>query len=281
LQQYNSKILQVFKFITHKSFFINLLVIIFIMLLLVFIFFGLLGKITKHDETEKVPNVLGKTYDEAKQVLEAAGLEAGIQDSVYIDTAKALEVMRQSPDADATVKSDRTIYLTINRAVPPQIEMPDLRGFSLKSAELYLQSLGLKLGDTTYVPDIAKNAVKDQEYKGNPILPGTKINMGSRIDLVIGNGVGEEMMSVPDLVGMTVAQARDYLSSSNIELGAPIVQGQVTDIENAFVVKQNPPPYSQDAATGENVPNKIRPGQIMDIWISATPPIRDSSVAPQ
>ena len=42
--------------------------------------------------------------------------------------------MRQSPDADAIVKSDRTVYLTINRAVPPQIDMPDLRGFSIKSA---------------------------------------------------------------------------------------------------------------------------------------------------
>ena len=103
-------------------------------MLIVFIFFSLLGKITKHDETQKVPSVIGKTYDEAKQILEAASLEASIQDSVYIDTARALQVMRQSPDADAIVKSDRKIYLTINRSVPPQIDMPDLRGFSLKSA---------------------------------------------------------------------------------------------------------------------------------------------------
>lgn len=235
---------------------------------------------TKHDEVQKVPNVLGKTFDEAKQILEAANLEAGIQDSMYVDTAKALEVMRQSPDADAIVKTDRTIYLTINRAVPPQVEMPDLRGFSLTSAKLYLQSLGLKVGDTTFVPDIAKNAVKEQDYNGKEILPGTKINMGSHIDLVIGNGVGEEVMSVPDLVGMTVAQARSYLESSNIELGAVINEGQVTDTENAFVIRQNPAPYSQDA-TGETVKNKIRPGQIMDIWISATPPQQDSTATPQ
>ena len=270
-----------FKFITHKSFLVNLLVIVLIVLVLVFAFFSLLGVITKHNEYQKVPSVVGKTYDEASQILKTANLEAVIQDSVYEDTARALQVMRQSPEADATVKSDRTIYLTINRAVPPQVEMPDLRGFSLKSAQLYLQNIGLKIGDTTYVPDIAKNAVKDQKFNGNSIEPGTKINMGSRVDLVIGNGVGQSLMSVPDLIGMTVAQARNYLGTSNIELGSIIPDGTVTDTENAFVIKQNPGPYSE-IADGETVPNKIRPGQIMDIWISATPPVRDSTtILPQ
>jgi beta-lactam-binding protein with PASTA domain len=247
-----------------------------VILLLVFIFFSLLGKITKHDETQKVPSVIGKTYDEAKQLLATAGLEASIQDSVYIDTARALQVMRQSPDADAIVKSDRTIYLTINRAVPPQIDMPDLRGFSLKSAQLYLQSLGLKIGDTTYVPDIAKNAVRDQLFNGESIAPGTKINMGSKINLVIGNGIGQETMNVPDLIGMTVVEARSYLSNSSIELGAIIPLGEVTDTENAYIARQNPEPYSEIAA-GESVRNKISPGQIMDIWISSTPPVKDST----
>jgi beta-lactam-binding protein with PASTA domain len=266
----------VLKFITHKSFLVNILVIILVILLIIFIFFSLLGKITKHDETQKVPSVIGKTYDEAKQILEVAGLDASIQDSVYIDTAKALQVMRQSPDGDAIVKLGRKIYLTINRSVPPQIDMPDLRGFSLKSAQLYLQSLGLKIGDTTYVPDIAKNAVKDQLFNGTSIEPGTKINMGSKISLVIGNGVGQETMNVPDLIGMTVTEARSYLSNSSIELGAIIPLGQVTDTENAYIARQNPQPYSEIAA-GESVRNKIGPGQIMDVWISSTPPAKDTT----
>jgi len=74
---------------------------------------------------------------------------------------------------------------------------------------------------------------------------------------------------------MTVAQARDYLNSSNIELGSIIPGGQVTDLENAYIVKQNPQPYTEIA--GETVSNKIRPGQIMDIWISSTPPVKDST----
>lgn len=256
-----------FKFITHKSFLVNLLVIILLVGILVFLFFSLLGVITNHNESEKVPNVTGKTYDEAKKILETEGFEAGIQDSVYSDTARPLQVIRQSPDVDATVKAGRTVYLTINRAVPPQVEMPDLRGFSIKSAELYLQSLGLKVGDTTYVYDIARNAVKDQQVNGKTITPGTKINMGSSIDLVIGNGVSDIELDVPNLVGITVTEARSLLSSYGLILGAIIPLDAVTDTAHAYVVNQRPIQF-QTNPDGSATNNKIRQGQVMDIWIS-------------
>ncbi len=265
-----------FKFITHKSFFVNLLVIILVVLLLIFLFFSLLGVMTKHDETQKVPSVIGRNYNEAERLLKAAGLAVNIQDSIFTDTAGPLQVMRQSPDADAVVKAGRTIYLTINRAVPPQVEMPDLRGFSLKSAELFLQSLGLKMGELTYVPDIAKNAVKDQLINGNPLAPGTKINMGSSIDLLIGNGLGDQEIDVPDLIGMTVSEAQSYLSGNNIELGAVIAESPINDTATAYIISQKPDKYS-DIAPGERIRNKIRAGQIMDVWISTTPPVIDTT----
>lgn len=268
-----------FKFITDKSFFVNLLAVILVVLILIFLFFSLLGVITGHDETQKVPYVLGKSYAEAESVLKVAGLKAGIQDSLYSDTARPLQVMRQSPDADAIVKSGRTIYLTINRSVPPQVEMPDLRGFSLKSAELYLQSLGLKMGELTYVPDIARNAIKDQLLNGKSLAPGTKINMSSSIDLLIGNGLGDAQMDVPDLIGMTVDEARSYLSGNNIELGAIIALDGITDTATAYITRQKPDKYAE-TADGQVIINKIRAGQIMDVWISATAPAIDTTTRP-
>ena len=70
--------------------------------------------------------------------------------------------------------------------------MPDLRGFSIKSTGLYLQSVGLKQGDVSYVPDIAQNAVKEQLFNNAPITPATKITWGSSISVAVGNGVGSE-----------------------------------------------------------------------------------------
>lgn len=267
-----------FKFITDKPFWVNLLVVIGVVIILFLLFFSTLGIITRHSSLEKVPSVLGKTADEAKKTLEASGFDVVVQDSVYIDTAGPLAVIRQAPEADATVKVHRTIYLTVNRAVAPLIDMPDLRGFSYMSAELYLKSLGLRVGDTTYTPDIARNAVKEQMLNGQPVSPGTKVNMGSAISLVLGSGIGEAELNVPDLVGMTVSEARLYLSNKNINISTIIANEPISDTANAYVSKQSPLPFST-LAPGQIVANKIRPGQLMDIWITTTVPVGDTSNA--
>ncbi len=269
-----------FKFITEKPFWVNLVAAIGMVIILFLLFFSALGVITRHSSLEKVPSVVGKNADEATKLLEDGGFEVTVQDSVYIDTAAPLTVIRQSPEADATVKIHRTIYLTINRAVAPQIDMPDLRGFSFKSAQLYLQSLGLRVGDTSYTPDIALNAVKEQLLNGKPVDPGTKVNMGSAISLVLGSGVGEAELNVPDLVGMTVSEARLYLSNKNININTILANESISDTASAYIVKQSPLPFST-LGPGQIVANKIRPGQLMDIWIGTTRPEIDTSNAVQ
>ena len=265
-----------FKFITQRSFVVNLLVAVALLFLIVFLFFMSLGSVTRHNETIRVPQVGGKSLADATSLLEKEGFEVAVQDSVYVDTLAPLTVVKQSPESEELVKIHRTVYLTINRAQPPLIEMPDLRGFSFRSAEMYLHSLGLKIGDTTYTPDIARNAVKDQLFNGSSIEPGTKIPMSSAIDFVLGNGLGETQLAVPDLVGLTVSQAREYLSGDNIGVGVIIASGPVADTSSAYIIKQNPPPVSE-LTSGETVHNRIRPGQFMDIWISTTPPVRDTT----
>ena len=265
-----------FKALTNKPFWVNLLVAVGILLVVFLLFFLSLGLLTKHGENEKVPYVVGKNVDEARKILEAKGFEVEVQDSVYMDTTAKLSVVRQSPESDAIVKKHRTIYLTINRAVAPLIEMPDLRGFSYLSAKLYLESLGLKMGDTSYTPDIAKNAVKEQLFNGKKIEPGAKINMGSVISFVLGSGIGSSETNVPDLVGMTVEQARDYLSNLSINISTINPVDGVTDTANAFVTRQSPEAFTAQP-DGSKVPNKIRSGQLIDIWISSKPPVKDTA----
>jgi len=268
----------VFSFITKKSFLINLLIVILIAILLVFAFFSSLGWLTNHDAVSKVPSVVGRNVEDAKKFLESQGFDVSVQDSVYIDSTAKQAVIRQSPEPEASVKEHRTVYLTINRAVAPLIEMPDLRGFSFKSAQLYLMSLGLKMGDTTYKPDIAKNSVLEQEYNGKPIAPGTKINMGSFIGLVIGSGVGSTFINVPDLTGMTVKDARSFLSAMSIGLSTinPENGEAISNEENAYIVRQSPTAYNT-VEEGQIVTNKIRAGQLIDVWVSNTKPVVDSA----
>jgi beta-lactam-binding protein with PASTA domain len=253
-----------FKFITNKPFWVNLLAAAVITFLLLFIFLRMLGWITKHGEHLTVPAVIGKKTDDAIKLLEKQGFDVQIQDSTYTDTIPNGVVIKQLPDPNATVKVNRTVFLTVNRVVPPMLEMPKLEGQSLRFALDLLERNHLKLGDTIYRPNFMMGAVLEQQYNGVRILEKTKIQWGSKITLVIGGGLGDKQMIVPELVGLTYGEAKVVLEGSGIELGAIIVTGMIKDTASAFVYRQNPERFDEDKN-----PLYIQSGQVMDLYLSA------------
>lgn len=240
-----------------------------ISVLIFFVFFLTLNLLTRHGKYLRVPDVKGKNLVEAVKFLEDNGFEVLVQDSVYYDTIPALTILKQFPDPDATVKVNRTIYLTVNRLTAPVISMPNLLGMSFRNAEQELRARGLKLGDTSYVPDIAKNAVKDQKIDGVSIRPGSDVPMGTVVSLVLGAGVGLEQMPVPDLFGMTYGEAQAMLEATGISIGVVLLDPDLTDTAAGFVYWQNPMPLADDLR-----PNLIRAGQMMDIRLSLAKPER-------
>ena len=252
-----------FKFITNRPFWVNLLAAIVIAFLFLFLVLKMLGLITRHGAYLKVPAVTGMKTDEAVKLLEKQGFDVHIQDSVFTDTAARGIVLKQLPDPDATVKINRTVFITVNRLVPPMIDMPRLEGQNLSFALKILERSHLKLGDTIYKPDFMMGSVLEQQYKGVRIPEKTKIQWGSSITLIIGGGLESQQMLVPALVGMTYGEARAYLDQNNIGLGAVIPDGRITDTAAAFVFKQRPDRFDADQK-----PMFIQSGQLMDIWIS-------------
>jgi beta-lactam-binding protein with PASTA domain len=253
----------VFKFITNRPFWVNLLAAIGLAVLIVFGFLQLLGGITKHGEYLTVPSVTGKTTSDAVKFLESKGFDVTIQDSVYTDTAKMGIVLRQLPEPNSTVKVNRTVLLTVNRVTLPMVEMPALQGKSLNFAIELLNRSHLQLGDTTYKPDFMMGSILEQKYKGAVIDAGSKLTWGSKVDLVIAGGLAQEHIIVPSLIGMTYAEAKALLEGEGINIGALIPDPGITDTAAAFVYKQNPPRYTEDKQ-----PVYIQSGQLMDLWIS-------------
>jgi beta-lactam-binding protein with PASTA domain len=123
-------------------------------------------------------------------------------------------------------------------AVAPMIDMPNIVGFSYRSAEMALRSANLRPGDTTFKADFAKNAVLEQRYDGSIIKPGTKIQMGSTIDMVLGDGVGNRQFVVPSLIGMTYADAKALLAANGLAFGVIMAAG-VQDTLHAYISGQN------------------------------------------
>jgi beta-lactam-binding protein with PASTA domain len=260
------------RFITGKPLWVNILFAIVLVFILLFIFLISLDFFTRHGKTLTIPAVLNLPYSEAEKVLKAQGFDIEIQDSVYSDTAAPMSVLRQFPEAEAVVKQNRTVYLTINRAVPPSIEMPNLEGMSFRSAQLVLKQYNLKVKDTIFKPDYAKNSVLEQQYNGERIKPGTKIEMGSGIVLVLGSGLGQDEFNVPDLFALPYSEALLMLQTTGLSAGAVIPDPDVKDTSGAYVYRQSPERFTYDRRY-----NRIRPGQTIDLWLSSQKPVRDST----
>lgn len=262
-----------FKFLTNRPLWVNIVAAIVLVVLILFIFLQLLGLITKHGQYLRVPSVIGRNTAEAVKFLESKGFEVVIQDSVYTDTAKKGIVLKQLPDPNSTVKINRTVFLTVNRVTLPMIDMPSLQGKTLNYALIILERSHLKLGDTTYKPDFMRGSVLEQLYNGDKISAGSKLPWGSRVDLVIAGGLTTERFPVPTLLGLTVAEARTLLEANGISLGAIITDPGITDTAAAFVYKQKPLPLSED-----KIPIFIQSGQLIDIWISPVMRVMDSTI---
>jgi beta-lactam-binding protein with PASTA domain len=262
----------VFKFIARQHFVVHLLLAIALLFGMIFLLLWSLGIITRHGDYEKVPVITGKNFAEAIKILESKGFSAEVQDSVWKEQMPPLSVIRQSPEGDQMVKMHRHVYLTINRSQPPLVDVPNMVGLSFRNAELYLKQLGLKLGDTTRKPDIAKDAVLEQLYNDKPISPATRLFQGSSISFVLGSGIGIDEFEVPDLEGMTFANAKNLLSSMGINIAGVLPDRDVTDNESAFVYKQSPE-KSTKMPDGFIQKNKIHSGQSMDLWLGTKMPV--------
>jgi beta-lactam-binding protein with PASTA domain len=262
-----------FQFITKRPFWMNLVAGLVLMVVLLFLLSIILGPCTRHGKNKTVPNVVGKSFAEAEKILDNNGFDVKVQDSIYTDTTAKGSVLRQVPEGDAIVKVSRTVWLTVNRQVPPTVEMPNLKDFSFRNAELQLKNMGLRVGDTLYVHDFAKNTVQEQRYNGSPIAPGTKIQQGSVIDLVLSDGVGEAEFTVPNLIGMTFNDAKNFIESNGLSFLSIMPDPDVTDTASAFIYEQHPPRMGPD---GKRI--KIRTGQTMDVRLSMVRPAIDTTL---
>ena len=257
-----------------KPLWVNVLAGIGAVLFLIILFFFSLGWITGNGKTEKVPNVVGLDVLAAQKNIKAMGFDVVLQDSIYVDTLARNGVLRQTPEADEVVKKGRTIYLTINRVIAPLVDMPNLIGFSLKSAQTYLKVLGLRIGAINLVTNRNKNVIIDQLVGANPIAPGTKISSGTMINFTVGDGGNSVGIEVPDLIGLTVQMAKSTMAGLGLTVGNIISSAVIQDTANAYVIQQTPNPFSaQLDSLGMPIKNVTIQGGSIDLIIDKVAPV--------
>ena len=228
-----------FKYLATPEFRKQLIIAIVSVLVLVMVLFVSLRYYTRHGEGKPVPNLKGLSVENAVQLLESEGFRYQI-DSVFIMDKKAGLVLEQDPDPNTNVKDNRMIYLTIVSSQTPDVNFPDIENKTLVEAQAMLSNYGLKIGDTTYQADIARDAILGFSFAGQAIRIGQKIPKGSRIDLILGDGFGASEVDLPNLIGLTLSEAMFSIKGASLTLGITTYDGIVRDSANAKIIMQTP-----------------------------------------
>ncbi|MBL7926259.1 MAG: PASTA domain-containing protein [Bacteroidia bacterium] len=259
-----------FQFLKSRTFFINILLAVVLLIFLLAFVYKWLNGYTRHGETLTVPDLRGQQIKNLDRFLEFKNLNYHIADSSIFDpTLPPGTVIEQDPKPAEKVKENRTIYISITRSIAPEIKMPDLIDVSYRQAEAILHSYGLKVGEIIYKPDLAKNAVLSMQIKGYTLKPSDVISKGSTIDLVLGDGYGNTQVEVPNLYNFTLNEALFILKGSALNAGRIEYDGTVLDTLAARIYRQTP-------AYGDSV--FISQGQIIDLFLTNSKVVLDKHI---
>ena len=249
------------EFIKSRIFFRHLLISVILTAIILFGIFKILAAYTFHGREVVVPDCTGFTLSEIQNSPAFADFEFVVVDSVYDPQKEKGTIVTQDPLAKSKVKEHRKLYLTIIASVPEKVSMPDLKDLTLRQAIATLQTFGLIVGKMEYVPDIGTNAVLRQLYQGKEVRPGTMLQKGAVIDLVLGMGIGGSRIQMPFLIGLTRSEARRLLAADSLYVGAELYT-DTKDTVNARVYKQTPD-YSSGLL--------LNVGQSIDLYYKSDP----------
>ena len=177
-----------------------------------------------------VPEVIGLQTSEAINLLEDKGFDPVISDTSYGLQVPVGEIFLQKPDAGSVVKEGRTVYLFVSGGVKT-IAVPLLKGKSILDAKFALERLGLKLGRIERIPSSQpEDMIFDQQF-----ADGTMLKQGEFVGVTVSAGRGGGSIFVPDLIGMSLSEARKILADSSLTIGKINYQPSSTLLPNTIL----------------------------------------------
>lgn len=185
----------------------------------------------RHDTLVKVPSVTGLSFEEAKKLLDDAGLE-GVQGDIRYDPSKPIgTVVEQNPLTDQVVKDGRRIYLVISGG-EQLYDVPNLVGRTLREAKFVLNQRNLEVQEVEYKPSV--------QYPSGIVLmqiesAGSKVKKGTQIGVVVSTGMESGDIKVPDITGKNIEEAKKLLAANKLTLGKINYQPSVNVPVNSVI----------------------------------------------
>jgi eukaryotic-like serine/threonine-protein kinase len=155
----------------------------------------------------RVPSVEGLPKERALHELNKVDLKVTI-DPHPSNTVRKDVAIRSVPKEGTSVQRGTRIRLFVSSG-PEQVKVPDVVGLSRGSGERALGNEGLEVA----IQEEASDKPKDEVISQSPTA-GTEVDSGSRVTITVSKG--KEKADVPDVVGLTAADAARQLRDAGL-----------------------------------------------------------------
>ena len=168
--------------------------------------------VSKGPELFPLPELTGKTLDEAKAALNGAQMALGPITETFDESAPAGTVLAQAPRSGNPVKHGTPVGLTVSKG-PQPIPVPDVRGQQQRAAVDALEDAGLK-AVVSPEPVNDKNVPKGAVVAQDPA--SGNLTKGGTVTLTISKG--PKLVEVPSFIGKQAKEAKEALEELGFEV---------------------------------------------------------------
>jgi len=166
--------------------------------------------------TAPVPELIGLRTDSARIALEKAGIEFMLDSTGdYSQNIPAGHILSQFPDAGTVVKQGRRVWVKVSKGFK-SVEIPPLRGLSMRQAEITLQQAGLTVGREVQVTN---SGIPAGAVIGTRPAAGTQVETGHTVDVQVAAGYTSHPTTMPTLRGLSLPQAKQKLEELQLKPG--------------------------------------------------------------
>ncbi len=180
------------------------------------------------------PNLMGLTLEEASEILEEYDLTTGEISRTYSSTFEKNLIISQRPAYKEKIEPGGAVDITVSEGSKTVI-IPNVIGQDYIYASNYLKSLDLLLVDSKApCTDIIKEPGKVIEVIP---LPGSEVEVKTLVELII--STNEPLVRAPDLMQLSLNQARNILDSQNISYEISYINTDYV-VQKDLILGQNP-----------------------------------------
>ncbi|HHT62788.1 MAG TPA: Stk1 family PASTA domain-containing Ser/Thr kinase [Clostridia bacterium] len=160
-----------------------------------------------------VPDVEGKPLIEAKAELEEAGLKYTVEYN-FSSTVKKDHVISQTVAPNQLVKKNRVVGLLVSEG-PKNTRVPNLVGKTRREAEVEINNSNLEIDIVEeYSDNVPVGIVISQNPDARKEIPENSV-----VTVVVSLGREPKYISMPNLVGSTLEEAKKTLAENGLKLG--------------------------------------------------------------